>query len=89
MLIATDFLYNISDGFLGRVLVGAKLRAEFRNTERSALARKGKDALRIIIMILLVEAVLNGNRHGYGSANHRVVAHAEEAHHLNVRGNGG
>ena len=32
---------------------------------------------------------LHGNRNGDGSADHGVVAHADQAHHLNVCGHGG
>ena len=37
----------------------------------------------------LLGGVLHSNGHGDGSANHGVVAHADQAHHLNVRGHGG
>ena len=35
--------------------------------------------------LFLLQALRNGDGHGNGGADHRVVAHAEEAHHLNVR----
>ena len=38
---------------------------------------------------LFAEAVLNGNGNGDGRADHGVVAHAEEAHHLDVCRDGG
>ena len=38
--------------------------------------------------IPLLLSVLNSNGHGDGSANHGVVAHADQAHHLNVRRHG-
>ena len=38
---------------------------------------------------LLLQALRNSDGHGDGGADHRVVAHAQEAHHLNVRGHGG
>ena len=37
---------------------------------------------------LLAEALFDGNGDGDGRADHRVVAHADEAHHLDVRRNG-
>ena len=37
----------------------------------------------------LLLSVLNSNGHGDGRADHGVVAHADQAHHLNVRGHGG
>ena len=33
-----------------------------------------------------VSSFLNGNSYSYSSANHRVVAHADQTHHLNVCG---
>lgn len=38
---------------------------------------------------LLLEALRNSDGDRDGGTDHRVVAHAEEAHHLNVRGHGG
>ena len=38
---------------------------------------------------LLLEAFRDGDGHGDGGADHRVVAHAEESHHFHVRGHGG
>ena len=37
----------------------------------------------------LLQALGHRDGHGDGGADHRVVAHAEEAHHLNVRGHRG
>ena len=37
----------------------------------------------------LLQALRNSDGHRDGGADHRVVAHAEEAHHLNVRGHRG
>ena len=34
--------------------------------------------------LLVFECFLNGHGHGDGSADHGVVAHADQAHHLNV-----
>ena len=33
-----------------------------------------------------VSSFLNGNSYSYSSANHRVVAHTDQTHHLNVCG---
>ena len=41
------------------------------------------------LKVALLEALRNSDSHGDGSADHGVVAHAQEAHHLDVRGNGG
>ena len=41
------------------------------------------------IAVLLGHSLLNSNSDCYSHTDHRVVACAEEAHHLNVRGNGG
>ena len=38
---------------------------------------------------LLLQRFLNSNSHGNGSADHGVVAHAQEAHHFNVGRHGG
>ena len=37
----------------------------------------------------LLQALRDGDGDRDGGADHGVVAHAEEAHHLNVRGHGG
>ena len=37
----------------------------------------------------LLLSVLHSHSHGDGRANHGVVAHADQAHHLNVRRHGG
>ena len=37
----------------------------------------------------LLQALRNSDGDGDGGADHRVVAHAQEAHHLHVRGHGG
>ena len=37
----------------------------------------------------LLQALRNSDGHGDGGADHGVVAHAQEAHHLNVRGHRG
>ena len=36
-------------------------------------------------LTLLLQRFLNGNSHGNGSADHGVVAHAQEAHHFHVK----
>ena len=41
------------------------------------------------LRVLLLQALRDGDSHRDGRADHRVVAHAEEAHHLHVRGHGG
>ena len=41
------------------------------------------------VFLLLLQALRHGDSHRDGRADHRVVAHAEEAHHLDVRGHGG
>ena len=38
---------------------------------------------------LLLQGLLNSNGHGDGHADHGVVTCAQEAHHLNVGGDGG
>ena len=38
---------------------------------------------------LLLPALGNSHSHGDGGADHRVVAHAQEAHHFHVGGHGG
>ena len=37
----------------------------------------------------LLEGLFDRDSHRDGRADHRVVAHADEAHHLDVSGNGG
>ena len=37
---------------------------------------------------LLLEALFNRDGNSDSGADHRVVAHADETHHLDVRGNG-
>jgi hypothetical protein len=37
---------------------------------------------------LLLLRLFHSHGHGHGRADHGVVAHAQEAHHLNVSGNG-
>ena len=39
--------------------------------------------------MILLAAFLNSNSHGNGHADHGVVTCAQEAHHLNVGGDGG
>ena len=36
----------------------------------------------------LLHSLGHRNSHGHGRADHRIVAHAQEAHHLHVRGDG-
>ena len=38
---------------------------------------------------LALQSLFHGHSHGNGSADHGVVAHAQEAHHFHVSGNGG
>ena len=43
--------------------------------------------IRVCKFVLLVQRLLNRYRYCNGGAYHRVVAHSEEAHHLNMGGN--
>ena len=40
-------------------------------------------------LTLLFQCFFHGHSHGNGSADHRIVAHAQEAHHFHVSGDGG
>ena len=43
----------------------------------------------MVCFALFAQAVLDRHGHSHGGAHHGVVAHAEEAHHLHVSGDGG
>lgn len=39
--------------------------------------------------LLLLHRLFHGHRHSDGCANHGIIAHADQAHHFHVGGNGG
>ena len=54
--------------------------------------KRGAGGLRVVrvrLTVLLGHGLLDGDGDGDGGADHGVVAHAQEAHHLHVRGHGG
>ena len=58
--------------------------------ERKMLLTKRSGAFQCYLWNkLLLQRLLNSNSHGNGHTDHGVVACAQEAHHLDVRGNGG
>ncbi len=48
-----------------------------------------KRLLRFGLELTCIGSLLNSNCNSYGSANHGVVAHTDQTHHINVSGNGG
>ena len=63
-----------------------------RQTERAQSALRGLSGRAITLsdkqLCLAVERGVDRHRHGHRGAHHGVVAHADEAHHLDVRRHG-